>query len=513
MRDKSNNEMQINNKRIFANTIALYVRMIVIMAINFYMARVVLEVLGVIDYGIYNVVGTIVVVFSFLKSSLSEATQRFLNFEMVFCQTNNLKEIFSVCMNCYIVLAFIVIIVGELFWFNFANEILSIPAERFNAASFSFHIALLTFVVSILQVPYNATIIAYEKMSFFAKIGIFEAVLKLSLTFLITYISYDKLKIYSVLMFINAFIILITYIIYCHRHFYICRYIRIQNKDLYFKILSFTGWNMCGNISGVLSESGVSLIFNSFCGVIINASIGLSNQINNAISGFTTGYMTAFKPQLIKSYAAKQYEDFQMLFCRSSKFSFYLFFIISIPLIVNMDYLLKIWLVEVPQYAGAFSKIILIGTLIDATSNVFYTTIGATGKIRNYQLSISFVFLLHFIITYILLSLGINYIWVFFSRLLTRGVINFIVGLYFIQKQTIIKISTYMKNTILPILKVIIFPLVITIVSIYNFQMSLKYVITNTIILEIVTITIIYYLGLNQSEKNAVKRFVISKFK
>lgn len=506
---------KINNKKIIQNAIALYIRMIVIMAINFYTARVVLDVLGVTDYGIYNVVATTVIVFSFLKSSLSEATQRFLNYEMGSKDSNKLKEIFSVCMNCYILLAVLSVIIGETFWICFADDILNIPIDRYEAAAFIFHIALLTFAVSIIQVPYNATIIAYEKMFFFAYISILEAFLKLGLTIGITYIVYDKLKLYSLFMLINALVVLVVYIYYCNRKFNVCNYIIVKSKDLYYRILSYTGWNMCGNVSGVLSESGVSLVFNAFSGVIINASIGLSNQINNSISGFTTGYMTAFKPQLIKSYAAKQYNDFQQLFCRSSKYSFFLFFIISIPIIVNIDYLLSIWLVEVPAYASSFSRIILIGTLIDATSNVFYTAIGATGKIKYYQISISIVFLLHFLLTALLLYLGIEYIWVFFLRLLTRGILNFVIGLYFINKQTAIRVTTYFYDTLLPIVKTIAVSLVIIIVysTCYNKSMSLGYFICNTIIFEIVTLFAIYKWGLNNSEKEAIIKNIMNKIK
>ncbi len=201
---------------------------------------------------------------------------------------------------------------------------------------------------------------------------------------------------------------------------------------------------MIGSLAGVLSESGIGLIFNAFGGVVLNTALGLSNQINNALSGFASGYQTAFKPQLVKSYAANEMSGFYSLLCRSSKFSYFLFFMLAVPIVFYMDYLLSLWLVTVPNYAVDFCRIILIGTLIDATSGVFYSSIGATGKIRNYQLSISSVFLLHFVVTFLFLYIGVPFVG--FSRLLTRGLINFIIGLYFINKNTVCRLFLYNKN-------------------------------------------------------------------
>ena len=361
--------MVVDNKKIASNTIALYIRMIVVMAINFYMSRVVLDVLGVIDYGIYNLVATIVVVFSFLKSSFSDATQRFINYTIGNGEHTQLSKIFSTCLNCYFILIITVIVLGEIFWM-FWGASLNIPQSRYEAASFTFQIALVSFSLSILQVPYNAAIVAHERMSVFAKISIVEVLLKLFLTIVITNIAFDKLKIYSVLMMFNAAVIFTIYFVYCRTHFDYTKYIFCFDKSLFKRILSFTGWNMLGSLSGTLSESGVSLIFNVFCGVILNASIGLSNQINGALSGFIAGFQTAFKPQIVKTYAAKQRQDFHRLVCRSSKFSFFLFFLVSVPVICNMGYILHVWLVEVPQYACTFSRIILLGSLIDAMSGV-----------------------------------------------------------------------------------------------------------------------------------------------
>lgn len=497
--------MQVDNKRIARNTIALYIRMIVIMAINFYMVRVVLDVLGATDYGIYNAVGTIVVIFSFLKSSLSEATQRFLNYEMGRSDSyKRLREIFSTCVNCYLVFVIIVFLSGELFWLLYGRS-LSIPEERFDAATVVFHMSLLTFVVSIFQVPYNSAIIAYEKMDFFAKISIGEALLKLLLILWIKTILYDKLELYSYIILANSLIILLVYYGYCIKRFPICRYIFVWEKRLFRKILSFTGWNMLGSLSGILSESGVNLLFNLFCGVLLNASLGLANQVNNAMKGFSSGYMTAFNPQIVKTYAAKEYVEFKKLFYRSSKFSYFLFFMISIPLIFKMDYLLSVWLVEVPDYTAVFAKIILIGSLIDATTSVFYSSMGATGKIKYYQISISIVFLLHFVITYILLYFEFDYVLVFFSRLLTRGLLNFIVGILFVSHHTVFVFSEYVKSTLLPIIKTSVIPLVlISLLCQIGPHASFLYFIIIVIIFELSTLSSIFFVGLTPNEKMSV---------
>lgn len=475
------------------------------MAINFYLARVVLEILGITDYGIYNVVGTIVVIFTFLKSSLSEATQRFLNYEMGRCDSlDNLKKIFSTCMNCYLIFIIIVIISGEVFWFFYGSK-LNIPIERFSAAGFTFHLSLLTFVISILQVPYNSTIIAYERMDFFAWVSIVEAVLKLLLTLWIKIIPSDKLELYAFVILINSVIILIVYIVFCMKKYRICKYIWIWEKKLFQRIISYTGWNMMGSLSAILSDSGVNLIFNLFCGVLLNSSLGLTAQINNAVKGFFSGYMTAFNPQIVKAYAAREYDAFKTLFNRSSKFSYFLFFMVSIPLIFNVDYLLSIWLVDVPQYTAEFTQIILVCSLIDATTSVFYTAVGATGNIRNYQISISVVFLLHILITYFLLLSGIPYVWVFLSRILTRGFLNFIIGVYFVRKQTVFCFSSYLQNTIRPIIKASIIPL--SSMILLNLMVPFSnflYFISAMLLFELITIISIYMFGLDRSEKLAI---------
>ena len=493
--------MVVDNKKIASNTIALYIRMIVVMAINFYMSRVVLDVLGVIDYGIYNLVATIVVVFSFLKSSFSDATQRFINYTIGNGEHTQLSKIFSTCLNCYFILIITVIVLGEIFWM-FWGASLNIPQSRYEAASFTFQIALVSFSLSILQVPYNAAIVAHERMSVFAKISIVEVLLKLFLTIVITNIAFDKLKIYSVLMMFNAAVIFTIYFVYCRTHFDYTKYIFCFDKSLFKRILSFTGWNMLGSLSGTLSESGVSLIFNVFCGVILNASIGLSNQINGALSGFIAGFQTAFKPQIVKTYAAKQ------------RFSFFLFFLVSVPVICNMGYILHVWLVEVPQYACTFSRIILLGSLIDAMSGVFYSAIGATGKIRNYQVTITSVFVLHIVVTWVLLDLGVAYEYVFLSRIFTRGILNFLVGLYFLRKIANLQYSEYLSKTFVPIVKGSLIPFLIVILLVCLFDSdSVGKVVLNTLVFEIASMVFIVKYGLSSNERDRILSVIKNKIK
>lgn len=503
----------IDNKKIASNTIALYTRMVVIMAINFYMGRIVLDVLGVTDYGIYNLVATIVVIFSFLKSSLSEAVQRFINYAMGDGRRNQLNKIFSTCLNCYFILIITVIAAGEIFWFLYGSS-LNIPKDRFEAASFTFQIALFSFAVSILQVPYNAAIIAHEKMGIFAKISIIEALLKLFLTVAITNIAYDKLKTYSILMLFNASVVFLIYLLYCRKKFKYTKYVFVFDKSLFKQILSFTGWNMLGSLGGTLSDSGVNLIFNTFCGVILNAAIGLANQINGALSGFIGGFQTAFKPQIVKTFAAKKMQDFHRLICRSSKISFFLFFLIAMPIICNMDYILHLWLVEVPPYACSFSQIILAGSLIDATSGVFYSAIGATGVIKNYQITITCNLTLHVVATCLLLYFGFKYEYVFFSRLLTRGLLNFITGLYFLKKLAGLQYFEYIKLALYPILKCSLLPIlaIILLTSIYG-NNSIHAVLLNIIVFEFTSIIFIVRYGLSQNERNKVLSFIKNKIK
>lgn len=500
---------KISNNKIAKNAAALYIRMFIIMAVNFYLARIVLDVLGATDYGIYNVVGTIVVIFTFLKSALSESTQRFLNYEMgKNCNFLKLRNVFSTSMNCYILLLFAVLFFGEIIWY-YGGHSLNISQDRYEAAEFTFHLSLLSFAIGILQVPYNATIIAYEKMSFFAKISIVEVILKLFLTFLISYVDRDKLKTYSVLMFFNSFIILLIYYFYCKRNFRICRYKRKLDKKMFARILGFTGWSTLGSLASVFSESGVSLLFNNFCGVLLNAAIGLSNQINNALMGFANGFQTAFKPQLVKICASERNDEFHIMVCNVSRYSYFLFFLICIPIVMNMDYILSLWLVRVPHYTSIFARIIVVGTLIDASSSVFFTSIGAIGNIRNYQISISLVFLLHVVVTCILLYFKIPYQWVFFSRLLTRGLLNWMVGIYFLNSLSKFPVKIYFRRTIAPVFVASVVPITFEVFVhyIYSYD-SIVCVLVDFILFEIIALVTIFYCGLFTSERNRITLFI-----
>lgn len=351
-------------------------------------------------------------------------------------------------------------------------------------------------------------------MGIFAKISIMEALLKLFLTVAITNIAYDKLKTYSILMLFNASVVFLIYLLYCRKKSKYTKYVFIFDKSLFKQILSFTGWNMLGSLGGTLSDSGVNLIFNTFCGVILNAAIGLANQINGALSGFIGGFQTAFKPQIVKTFAAKKMQDFHRLICRSSKISFFLFFLIAMPIICNMDYILHLWLVDVPPYACSFSQIILAGSLIDATSGVFYSAIGATGVIKNYQITITCNLTLHVIATCLLLYFGFKYEYVFFSRLLTRGLLNFITGLYFLKKLAGLQYFEYIRLALYPILKCSLLPIlaIMLLTSIYG-NNSIHAVLLNIFVFEFTSIIFIVRYGLSQNERNKVLSFIKNKIK
>lgn len=508
MTEQSNTE---NNKRIAKNTIALYVRMIVLMVLSFFMSRVVLDVLGVEDYGIYNLVGSVVVSFTFLKNALSSAVQRFLNYEMGKQNYGELSKIFCTSVNSFAGLSVIIAIGAEIAWYFFSYK-LNIPEVRRPVADYLFHIVVFTTIVSMMQVPFNACIIAYEKMSFYAKISILEVVLKIVLIFGITFISIDKLILYGYILLFNALIILSVYIGFCYRNFEISHYHIFYDSTILKKIFNYTSWSLLGNISGMLSENGVSMVFNVFSGVIINAAIGVAMHVNSAVVQLVGGFQQAFNPQIVKLYAANKMDEFYTLIFRGSKFSYFLLFTLALPIIAFPDIILDTWLVDVPQYAPQFCSIIFACSLVDSISGPFYTTVNATGRIRNYQIAISLSFLLHFVVTYILLKLGLDYTLVFFSRLFTRGLVNFVIGIYFIRNLVKFPVRLYFRDILLKCIEVSIIPVIfVLIVMHYDIVDSFIIFVIIYILTAIISIATIYTLGLSSVEKTQIRNIIAHK--
>ena len=395
-----------NNKRIAKNTLLLYFRMLFMMAVSLYTSRVVLNALGVEDFGIYNVVGGVVAMFSMLSGSLSSAITRFITYELGTGNQENLKKIFSSSVTIQIGLAVLIIVLAEAVGVWFLNVKMNIPDARMAAANWVFQFSILTFAINLVSVPYNATIIAHERMSAFAYISILEAIGKLAIAFLIVISPIDKLIFYAILMCAVALVIRFAYGIYCKKHFEECTYHFIFDKELLKRMFGFAGWNFIGATSAVLRDQGGNVVINLFCGPAANAARGIAFQVNTAISGFVTNFITALNPQITKSYAAGDRKYMMTLIFQGARLSFYMLLLLSLPVLIDTHYILGLWLKIVPDHAVLFVQLVLVFAMSESISNPLITAMLATGHIRNYQLVVGGLQMMNLPVSYILLRMG-----------------------------------------------------------------------------------------------------------
>lgn len=395
-----------NTKRIAKNTVMLYIRTLFIMFVSLYTTRIVLRSLGVVDYGVYNVVGSTVAMFSVLSGSLSSAISRFVTFELGRGDMDKLKRVFSTAVTVQLILAVIIVLFAETVGLWFLNHTMEIPQERLPAAHWVFQFSVVTFVIGLVSVPYNATIIAHEKMSAFAYIGIFEALAKLGVAYMISTTAADRLILYAFLLMLIAVTVRLVYGIYCKRRFEECSYRFVFDKRLLKEMASFAGWNFIGASSAILRDQGGNIIINIYGGPVVNAARGFAIQISATIQSFVQNFMTALNPQITKSYACGEQDYMMSLIFRGARFSYYILLLLSLPVIINADYILTLWLVNVPAHTVSFVQLVLIFALSESLANPLVTAMLATGKIRNYQLVVGGLQMLNLPVSYLFLRNG-----------------------------------------------------------------------------------------------------------
>lgn len=393
-----------NTKRIAKNTMFLYIRMIFLMFISFFTTRVVLQTLGVNDYGIYNVVGGVVSLFSILSKTLSTASSRFLNFEMGRGDDEKLKQVFSTTLTIQIVIAVVVALLVELLGLWFIDNKLNIPSDRLWAANWVMHFSALTFCFELISVPYNAAIIAHERMKAFSYISIYEGLAKLGICYLLIISPIDKLFFYAGLLCFVQVSLRFIYSSYCLRHFEECKYRFVYNKELIQELFTFAGWNFIGGTASILRVQGGNMLVNIFAGPSVNAAMGVANQVNSAVLNFSNNFMMAVNPQITKSYAAGEQTYVEKLVTKSARFSFFLLFLISFPILLNIDYILGMWLSVVPEKTSIFIILIISFTLLSAFSSPLITTQLACGKTKDFQLVVGGLTFLNIPISYLFLN-------------------------------------------------------------------------------------------------------------
>lgn len=397
-----------NNKRIAKNTMFLYIRMGLSMIVSLYTSRVIIQALGVVDYGIYGLVGGIVAMFSFLNATMSGATSRFLTYELGRGDSLRLKQTFNMAFYEHLIIAVVLIIICETFGLWFLNNKLVIPDERLFAAKCVYQLSILSMAVSVTQVPYSASIVAHEKMSIYAYVELANVVLRLLIVFLLELFMFDKLILYAVLVFVASLSIMIYYRYYCIKHFEECHLQLYWNSSILKSMLSFSGWDLYGNLSTIARTQGVNMLLNMFFGPVLNAASSIATQVQAAVMGFATNALMATKPQIIKYYAQESYKEMIHLISNAIRLNYLILMFVSIPLIIELHYVLNLWLEEVPEYTVAFCALTLLFNFYANMSTVLVTGIHATGKIIRPSLINGTLYLSVVPITYIAFKHGVS---------------------------------------------------------------------------------------------------------
>ena len=510
------NQTSDNNKRIAKNTLLLYVRMLFTMAVSLFTSRVILNTLGVEDYGINNVVGGIVTMFSVLSGSLSSSISRFITFELGKGNIERLKTIFSTGVNIQLGMSVLIIIIAEAVGIWFLNAKMNIPADRMVAANWVFQCAILTFVLNLLSVPYNAAIIAHEKMSAFAYISVVEVSLKLIIVYMLMISPFDRLETYAVLLLLVGAVIRFIYGYYCKRHFEECTYHFVFDKPVLKEMTGFAGWNFLGNGAYMLNTQGVNILMNLYFGVAVNAARGIATQVDAALKQFVNNFTTAVNPQITKSYAQGDLDYMHKLVCRSAKFSAFLMMFFAVPIILETNTILTIWLKTVPDYAVIFLQWIIISSFMDTVlANSLVTSMFATGKIKRYQIIVTTVGCLVFPLSWIAFKLGfepqVGYILYFIIY-----TILLFVRLYLLKDMVKLPVMMYIREVLYKLAPVIVVGFAIPGILILTMDAGWLRLILVCLLSVLVTAASEYFIGLSNKEKDFVAekiKLVIGKIK
>lgn len=501
-----------NNKRIAKNTLLLYVRLLFTMAVGLFTSRVILNTLGIDDYGVYNVVAGVVSMFSLFTSSLSTAISRFLTFNLGKGDLNKLSMVFSTSINIMIGMAVVVALLIEIGGSWFLNTHLNIPIDRLYAANWVLQFSILTFVLNLISVPYNATIIAHERMSVFAYISILEVTLKLIIVYMLYISPFDKLITYAALFAGVAVIIRIVYGVYCSRHFEECHYHFVLDKSLIKEMTSFAGWNFFGSGAYLFNTQGVNIVTNIYFGVATNAARGVSNHVEAIVKQFVTNFTVAINPQITKSYAAGNLDYTYSLVCRSSKFSYLLMLFFAVPFMFETEMIMQLWLKNYPPEAPLFLRLSLWGTMFDLLGNSPAIAAWATGNIKRYYIYVATIGCLVFPLSWIAFSLGmpaytsyiiflIIYIFILIVKLyIIHGLIHFPVKMYYNEVVVKILLTTVM-SFLIPVVLYVLMP---------------RNLISSVLIIFVGLLTVAFssfFFGLSITERRSVSNMVINKIK
>lgn len=482
--------------------------MLLTMAVTLYTSRVVLATLGIEDFGIYNVVGGVVTMFAFLNGTISGVTQRYLTYELGTGNKESLKTVFNTAMCIHWIIAIAILILAETIGLWFVYNKLVIPAERIPAAIWVYQFSILSTIVFIISVPYNACIIAHEKMSAFAYISIVEVVLKLLVVYLLLLTSFDKLIFYAFLIFAVQLLIRVIYNEYCKRHFEESKYKFQMDRPLAKNMMGFTGWSLFGGLAGVGMNQGINILLNIFFGPTVNAARAVAMQVDNAVQGFVANFQMALNPQIIKNYASNNFEQMRFLVFASSRYSYYLLFFLSLPILFEASFILSIWLKEVPDHTVAFLRITMLVLLVNTLSNPLVTSANATGNIKKYQIIVGTIQILIIPVAYFALLMGCNsefVFWIYFIFI----VIAQLARLWMIRPMIGLSLRNYTKKVIFRIIAVTLPSVIVPFISVTCIEEGwIRFIITGCACVISVAF-FIYVIGIGRSERE----FINSKVK
>lgn len=497
------NQTSDNNKRIAKNTLLLYLRLILTMGVGLFTSRVVLNTLGVEDYGVYNVVGGVVAMFALFTGSLSAAISRFLTYELGKGNVHKLNVVFSTSVTIQLVLAIVVSLLAEIGGVWFLNTHMNIPADRMNAANWVLQFSILTFAINLVSVPYNAAIIAHEKMSAFAYISILEVILKLVVAYTLYVSPIDKLKTYAFLLALVALIIRFVYSIYCSRNFEECHYKFVFDKSLLKQMTGFAGWNLLGSGAYLFNTQGVNIVTNLYFGVAVNAARGVASQAEGIIRQFVTNFTTAINPQITKSYAAGDMNYMYSLVCRGAKFSYFLMFFFAVPFMFETETIMRLWLKNYPPEAPLFLRLSMIGTLFDILGNATANAAWATGNVKRYYIVIGGVGCLVFPLSWIAFAMGIDAYASYIAFAVIYLVLVFL-KLYIIKGLIGFPVIEFYKNVFGRIVPVSILSFVLPAIVYFNMDNCLLRTFVVIAISGISTAAITYFIGMSKGERSKI---------
>ena len=484
------------------------------MAISLFTSRVILNTLGVEDYGIYNVVGGVVAMFGFINGSMSSATQRYITFALGKEDKNRLQKVFSTTLQIHTLIAGIIVLLGETIGLWFLYNIIQIPADRMDAAFWILQCSIMSTVIMIISVPYNADIIAHEMISAFAYISILEVILKLAIVYMLVVFPFDKLILFAFLMLAVQLLIRFCYSIYCNRHFEETKYKHVCDKDLFKEMIEFAGWSMFGNLSAVLYGQGLNILLNVFFGPVVNAARAVALQVQNAIQGFVGNFQMAINPQITKTYARGDMSDMHKLMFRSARFSFFLLFFLSLPVLFETNFILTIWLKTVPENTVTFLRITICTSLIYSLANPLIIANQATGKVKKYQAVCGTILLLILPISYVCLLLGCPAYTVFIVHFIIESVTQ-VARMIMLRPLIGIRLRDYFQHIYAKVLLVVAVSVFLPSLAYFNMEDNiLRFLSVGTLCVISVSASA-YILGLSSNERALVKAkaiAILSKF-